>query len=170
MPHELAEAKRALQQAIDGDRHINERAVVVTAGRETDRAAFADLAQMMTDSRTADFLRRTCFGSKSFHWRQLNEIENYVQFSDGAECEFIDRHLEVLRQKFIAEYKAFRPLLVRNTAPIPWNPPYRTVPVDWRETRPRRHTRTVKMLRAAADKVCAAYGELVRTARERLAP
>jgi hypothetical protein len=140
------------------------------AGRETDRAAFADLVQMMTTSRTADFLRRTCFGSESFHWRQLNEIENYVTFSDGAECEFIDRDLEALRRKFIAEYKIFRPLLAQHTAPTPWTPTYRTVQVEWRETNPERYARTVDTLRAAADKVCAAYDELIRTARERLAP
>lgn len=170
MPEVLATAKGELQQAIADGRHLKHRAIVVTTGRETDRAAFADLLRMMTESRTAEFLRHTCFGSESFHWRQLNEIETYVQWSDGAEYEFIDRDLEALRQKFIAEYKVFRPLLARNTVVTPWCPPYRTVQVEWRESAPRRYARTVNMLRAAADKVCVAYDELVRAGRERLAP
>jgi hypothetical protein len=80
---------------------------------------------MMTASRTAEFLRHTCFGSESFHWRQLNEIETYVQCWDGAEQEFIDKEMEALRQRVISEYKAFSTLLARNTVVTPWCPPYR---------------------------------------------
>jgi hypothetical protein len=171
MPQELAEAKRQLQRAIAEGRHLNNRATLATPqGREADRVMFTELVQMMTASRTADFLRRTCFGSQSFHWRQLNDIDDYIQFSDGAECEFIDSDLESLRQKFVAAYKRFRPLLAENTAPTAWNPPYRTVPVAWEETNPRRYARTVKMLRTAADEVCAAYDELVRAGRARFSP
>jgi hypothetical protein len=162
MPEVLAAAKQELQRAIANGRHLTALSVAAVAAHETDRAAFAELLRMMTESRTADFLRRTCFGSESFHWRQLNEIENYVTFSDGAECEFIDRDLEALRQKFIAQYKIFRPLLSRNTAPTRHNPPYRTVPIEWEDTDPKRYARTVRLLRAAADKVCTAYDELVR--------
>jgi hypothetical protein len=169
-PAELAEIKRWFQQAIAEGRHLNDRAVVSTAGRETDREALSDLVQTMTDTRSMDFMRDADFGGWSFHWRELNALDEYVQFPRGAEREFIDRKLEVLRQKFIAAYEAFRPLLPQYTAPTPWTPTYRTVPVEWRDTQPKRYARTVKMLRTAADKVCAAYDELVRVARERLAP
>lgn len=167
-PQELAEAKRQLQRAIAEGCHVDNRAAVATQGREADRVMFTELVQMMTESRTADFLRRTDFGGQSFHWRELNDIEDYVQFSDGAEREFIDRDLEILRQKFLVAYKRFRPLLAQNTAPTAWTPTYRTVPVEWRDTNPRRYARTVKMLRTAADEVCAAYDDLVRTGKERL--
>jgi hypothetical protein len=170
LPAELAEIKRRFRQAIAEDRHLRNRAAAIAAGRETDRKALDDLVQTMSDTRTMDFMRDADFGGWSFHWRELNALDEYVQFTRGAEREFIDRDLEALRQKFIAEYEAFRPLLPRYTAPTPWTPTYRTVPVDWRDTQPKRYASTVKMLRAAADKVCAAYDELVRTARERLAP
>jgi hypothetical protein len=42
--------------------------------------------------------------------------------------------------------------------------------MEWEDTDPKRYARTVRMLRAAADKVCAAYDELDRMGRERLAP
>jgi hypothetical protein len=167
LPAELAAIKRQFLQAIAEGRHVISRATLAAQGRKADRAMFAELVQMMIQSRTADFLRRTCFGSESFHWRQLNDIENYVTFSDGAEHEFIDRDLEARRQRFIVEYKAFRSRLADNTAPTKHNPPYRTVPMEWEETDPKRYTRTVNMLRAAADKVCVAYDDLVRLGRER---
>jgi len=167
---EVKAARDRLYAAFAGGCHMNNREIVATQGREADRVMFAELVDMMTRSRTADFLRRTCFGSQSFHWRELNEIETYVQSSDGAEHEFIDRDLEALRQRFMAEYRAFRPLLAQKTAPTKHNPPYRTVPIEWRDTAPRRYARAVSMLRVAADKVCAAYDELVRLGRARLAP
>ena len=170
LPAELVEIKRRFQQAVAEDRHINRGATAATIGRETDRKALTDLMQAMSDTCTIDFLRDVDFGGWSFHWRELNALAEYVQFPRGAEREFIDRDLETLRQQFIAEYAAFRPLLSRYTAPTPWTPTYRTVPVEWRDTQPKRYARTVKRLRTAADKVCAAYDDLVRTAREKLAP
>lgn len=170
LPAELAEIKIRYQQAIAEDRHISHGSAAVTAGRETDRKALNDLVQAMSNSGTMDFLRDVDFGGWSFHWRELHALDEYVQFPRGAEREFIDRDLEALRQKFVAEYAAFRPPLPRYTAPTPWTPTYRTVPVEWRDTQPKRYARTAKRLRTAADQVCAAYDELVRTAREKLAP
>ena len=170
LPAELTEIKRRFLQAIAEGRHLIGHAAASTVGRETDRKALGDLVQAMTDTRTMDFMRDADFGSWSFHWRELNALDEYVQFPRGAEREFIDRDLEALRQKFIEEYAAFRPLLPQYTAPTPWTPTYRTVPVELRDTQPERYAKTVQMLRAAADKVCAAYDELVRTAKERLEP
>lgn len=167
-PMEVKAARQRLYAAVAADLHVT-RATGAVQAREADRVMFTELVQMMTQSRTADFLRRTCFGSESFHWRQLNDIGNYVTFSDGAEHEFIDRDMEALRRRLVAEYKAFDSLLADNTAPTRHNPPYRTVPMEWRDADPERYARTVKMLRAAADQVCVAYDDLVRAGRERFA-
>ncbi|WP_139334172.1 MULTISPECIES: hypothetical protein [Acidiphilium] len=168
-PQIIKKARAKLYQAI-ADGHHTSNSYPRSTVRETDRVMFSELVDMMNRSRTADFLRRTCFGSQSFHWRELDEIDNYLQCTNGAEHEFIDLDLETLRQRFIAEYDTFRSLLAENTRPTKHNPPYRTVPMEWEETDPKRYTTTVMMLRDAADKVCTAYDELVRTARERMAP
>jgi hypothetical protein len=72
LPAELTEIKRRFLQAITDGRHVISRATVATQGREADRVMFTELVDMMTRSRTADFLRRTCFGSQSFHWREVS--------------------------------------------------------------------------------------------------
>jgi len=169
MPEVLATAKRELQQAIADGRHLNPRAVVITAGRETDREMLAALVRLMAESLTDRFLRDFDFGGQTFHWRELNALGDYVQDSEGATHEFIDLDLEMLRQKFLTACRAFRGLLAQNTASVPWTPTYRGVPQQWRTTAPRRFNATVKRLRAAAAEACAAYDELVRTGRARLA-
>lgn len=167
---EVKAARERLYQAIAAGRHVNYRAVVVTAGHETDRQMLEALVRLMADSHTDRFLRDFDFGGQTFHLREFNALDEYVQNAEGAAHEFIDRALEALRQDFISAYGIFRGLLPRYTAPVPWTPTYRGVPQDWRTTAPRRFNTTVKRLRTAANQACVTYDELVRTARERLAP
>lgn len=168
-PWEVKAARDKLYAAIGVGQHLGGQQLP-TAGRGTDGRTLDDLIRLMTYTRAMDFLRHVNFGDWSFHWRELDAFDEYLQWPHGAEREFIDRDLEVRRQKFIAEYQAFRPLLARHTAPTPWTPDYRTVPVEWREVVPQRYAKTVKTLRAAANRVCAAYDDLVREGRARLAP
>jgi hypothetical protein len=169
-PAELAEIKRRFQQAIAEERHLRSPTVVTIAGRETDRQMLEALVRLMADSHTDRFLRDFDFGGQTFHLREFNALDEYVQSTEGAAHEFIDRTLEALRQDFISAYGIFRGILPRYTAPVPWTPTYRGVPHDWRTTAPRRFNVTVKRLRTAANQACVTYDDLVRTGRERLAP
>jgi hypothetical protein len=170
LPAELAKIKRRFQPAIADGRHLENRAGVITQGRKTDREMLAAFVQLMAESHTDRFLRGFDFGGQTFHWRELNALDDYVQNSEGAKHEFIDRTVESLRQEFLSTYKVFRLLLPQYTAPVPWTPTYRGVPQELRTTAPRRFNARVKRLRTAADQACAAYDALVRTAREMLAP
>lgn len=167
-PAQLLEIKHKLLQAIADGRHASCPVPRRNQARQADRRTFEELVHTMSSTRTIAFLREANFGEQTFHLRELNEIDELVRHSQGAEREFIDDRLEHLRQCFIAEYVAFRPLLSLYTAPVLWTPTYRTVPVEWRSADPKRYDDTVELLRAAADKVCHAFDGLVREGKRRL--
>ena len=48
------------------------------------------------------FLRGVSFADESFTWRQFDGLDSFVHEAKGAEREFIDADLEILRKDLIA--------------------------------------------------------------------
>ncbi len=165
---EVKAARNRLYQAIEEDPHIQGGLSVVT-GRETDRMALADLMQLMTDTGTMRFLRDANFAGWSFGVHETDGLERFMQNSKGAEHEFIDIELEAFRQRLLEAGETFLQFFAVNTFPTLHTPSYRAISQEWEIEQPERFDKAVKELRTAADKLCAAYDELVRAARRKLA-
>ena len=167
--HEARAARDGLYEAIAQGRHINGNPPPA-AGRETDRKAHADLVQMMIETNTMRFLRDANFAGWSFAAHEVEGLERFLWDAKGAEGEFVDPEIEALRQIFISAAKDFLTSLSINTFPTKRTPSYRAVPSEWEDDQPDRFENAVKELHTGADRLCAAYDELVRVGKRKLAP
>jgi hypothetical protein len=159
---EAKAARNRLYQAIRENRHIN-HGPVVRPGREADQKILADLIQLMDETGTMRFLRDANF-TAPFSWKQLEGLHRYVADANGAEYEFVDTGLEALPKNVLAIGTVFLNSLACNTWPT-HSPGYNAIPEEWEDEQHKRFKAAVEELHIGADKLCAAYDELIRTAR-----
>jgi hypothetical protein len=160
-PGELIEAKRRLEQAVAEGRCTGGTSAS-KSGRDTDRKSLDNLIALMTSTKAMRFLCDANFRGWSFGLLEVEGLDSLLGFN-GAEHEFIDPDLEVLRKDLLAASETFLSSLARNTRPTVHTPGYRAVPQD------DGFDETVRALGVATDKVCAIYDELVRIGQMRLA-
>ena len=142
-------------------------------GIETDRQTLAKLVDLMSKTRSIDFLREHHF-REPFRWSSLDGIQEALRRS-GPEHEFIDPELEQLRADFQTACSAFMNYAANNTFVVSFEGGKpegvrHKIPKDWKTDDPERLCRTVNELHTGAENLRSAYDKLVRAARKKLAP
>lgn len=162
---EVKQLRALLYEAIArGDRRAAAVVPRTNKGTQADCQTLAKLLEVMAESGSIDFLRGHDFYIP-FEWSQLDGIHQVLLW-DGAEHEFIDLDLENLRVTFRTACTAFINCASLNTFVVGDN--LQGIPMEWKIEYPGRIDRTLKELHAEANKLCAAYDELVRSARRKL--
>ncbi len=133
-----------------------------------DRKTLRDFMQILPSNGSIEFLRNRDFAGWSFDWEFLRDLENFVYTRNGPDHEFIDPELERLRTALLRAGKALLSLLALETFPV-GSKDRQSVPEEWEIEQAERFRRVVHQIHTGADRVCEAYDNLVRKARQKLA-
>jgi len=166
----IAEVKKArdrLYEAIEQGLHIQE-ARKTYVGFDDDRVTLQAIIDAM-GGQTMTFLREFDFGN-TFPISNLEGLKVVVLDRCHAEHEFVDRELEALRKKLVETGRRLLNLIVTYTFPLQNNSSgWVKIPDEWEENDHHRFFKIIAEMNDAANGVCAAYGDLVRAGRSKLA-
>lgn len=142
---------------------------VTDSSRDVDREVYRRLRTMLPSSGGAiAFLREFNFAGFSFEDAVLNDLRSFYYNSlEDPAFEFFDPELEQLRKTLHRAADELLELMATETFPAR-EVRRQTVPSEWEIEQPDRFWRVAKALGAAANQVCGAYDELVRSSRRKL--
>ncbi len=131
-----------------------------------------DLFNRIREMLPADYavveLRDHDFGN-AYQRRLTVLLNDLVWESKQPDFEFLDTELEATKDRMIEGIERFLATSAQYGATQKGAPEWYRVPPDWMHERPDKWREVVKELNDAADEITAAYNELVRTARRKMA-
>jgi hypothetical protein len=135
------------------------------ASLKLDQQVFLDIKTALPYSGAIRFLEQHDFGV-SFILNRLDALHAFSAKSEDPSAEFIDADLEGMRITLVKAINEFSYYLSMHTWPT--HNGFQSVPPEWEESRPARHTEVVGKLNALGTAVTTAYSMLVRESRRRL--
>lgn len=133
-----------------------------------DRKVMAWLIVALPYDGVMGLLDRKDFGAP-FRLEAVAPLDRFLLEAKSPHNEFLDSDLEAMRAELISKVYAFDLYLSLNTFPMSGNPDFQAVPREWEDHQPERFTETIDKLNGLSRDAAAAYHQLVREARRRLA-
>lgn len=134
-----------------------------------DRTTYLRIKRLLPPKGGVAFVRQNNFAGFSFPLSALKDLqEYYYDNADDPSFEFLDPILESLRVELFSSTDRFLDLIGTNTFPTHLSG-RNTVPPEWEEENPDRFWKVVNDLHRTAKSFCAAYDELVKQGRRKLA-
>jgi len=130
-----------------------------------DQEVFLAIKAALPYSSAIRFLEQHDFGA-SFKLSELDSIHVFAEKSEDPSAEFIDADLEGMRSNLIKAIRDFGYYLSTHTWPT--HNGFQSVPVEWEDRQPARHSEVVSQLNKLSTVVVSTYSILVREGRRRL--
>jgi hypothetical protein len=163
--HEAKKAREDLCAAIEEGKHL-QYGLIMAANQAEDRQIFSSMRELLAND--IDFFRKHDLGN-SFPWKRIDCLDHLSSRGRGAEHEFLDKELEILRVRLIDHGTSLVRMIAENTSSLETKPDWVKVsPIeeafkDWTERK-----EFIDELNRSASRFCEAYDNLLRVGRRKL--
>lgn len=137
---------------------------------ESDRKTYQDfMAHLPSDGSIVKVFSNPSVGTMAFSWCVFGEVDEFLAWARRVDMEFLDEDLESMRSNLLSLLSQYSWYLAGNTWLWKNGTDLTSIPEEWEYEQPERYLAVTQRIEAFAGAFATQYGDLVRTARRKLA-